>query len=59
MEEVRQRLLTNDAKKARELLELAMSARQAFQVLRTQVMKDVLLGNPTSFTKIEKEAKEI
>lgn len=53
MKEVQERLDTNEAKKARQLLETAMSARQAFQVMREQVMKDVMRGTPTSFTKIE------
>lgn len=59
MEEVQQRLVTNEAKKARALLETAMSSHQAFRVLRAQVFKDIMGGVPTSFAKIEKELKDL
>lgn len=58
MEEIRSRLATNEAKKARRLLETAMSARQAFKIMETQVTKDVMRGINTSFTAIE-ELKDI
>lgn len=58
MEEIRQRLATDEAKKARRLLETAMSVRQAFQVIETQVTKDVLRGERSNFVQIA-ELKDI
>lgn len=54
MQEVQERLASNEAKKARALLETAMSARQAFQVMREQILKDVMQGTSTSFVQIER-----
>lgn len=58
MSEIQERLASNEAKKARRLLETAMSARQAFKIMETQVTKDVLRGLPSNFPQIE-ELKDI
>lgn len=54
MEEIQNRLSTNEAKKARRLLETVMEARQAFVIVQTQITKDVMRGVPSSFSAIEK-----
>lgn len=49
MEEIQTRLKSEEAKKARNLLETAMSSMQAFKVVKDQISKDVLLGKNTIF----------
>lgn len=58
MQEIQQRLATEEAKKARRLLETAMSVRQAFQVIQAQVTADVLRGERSNFVKIS-ELKDL
>ena len=53
MDEINKRLASNEAKKARRLLETVMNASQAFKVVRTRITNDVLSGTPTTFAKID------